>query len=144
MSLKRDTTWNLFGSLIPLAAALVTIPYVLEKLGNEAFGILALIWALVGYFGLFDLGTGRALTYEVSRRAQGSDSKAVGQVIRAGLTLTVATGFFGGILVFFAIAPFAATWFQVGPELGSVVRTAFEITAYAIVPTTVTSGVRGT
>ena len=143
MSLRRDTTWNLAGSLVPLVAAAATIPYVLEKLGNEGFGILALIWALVGYFGLFDLGTGRALTYEVSRQAQGSDSKAVGQAIRAGLALTVATGFLGAVLVFFAIAPFAATWFQVGSDLGPVVRSAFEITAYAIVPTTVTSGVRG-
>jgi len=144
MSLRRDTTWNLAGSLVPLVAAVVTIPYVLGKLGNEAFGILALIWALVGYFGLFDLGTGRALTYEVSKRAQGGDSRALEQTIRAGLALTVATGFFGTVLVFFAIAPFAATWFQVRPELGPVVRSAFEITAWAIVPTTVTSGVRGT
>jgi O-antigen/teichoic acid export membrane protein len=33
----------------------------------EAFGVLTLIWALIGYFSLFDMGVGRALTYELSK-----------------------------------------------------------------------------
>ena len=142
-SLRRDTVWNLSGSVIPLLAGLVTIPYLLDRLGNEAFGILALVWALIGSFGVFDLGTGRALTYEVSKRARLDDSNAVNQTIRAGLALTVATGCVGTALVLFAVAPFAPTWFHVAPDLAASVRSAFEITAYAIIPTTVTSGVRG-
>lgn len=143
MSLRRDTAWNLAGSFVPLVAAVVTIPYVLETLGNEAFGILALIWALVGYFGVFDLGAGRALTYEVSRRVHGSDSTGIGQLVTTGLVLTGATGLLGAVLVYYLIAPFAGTWFKVSPDLAQIVRSVFEITAFSILPTAITSGVRG-
>ena len=68
MSLKKDTVYNLLGNGVPLLAAAVAIPYLLTSLGNEKFGLLALIWSLIGYFGLFDFGVGRALTYEVSRK----------------------------------------------------------------------------
>ena len=63
MSLKRDTVYNLLGNGIPLLAAVGTIPYLLRVLGNEQFGLLTLLWALIGYFSLFDFGVGRALTY---------------------------------------------------------------------------------
>ena len=67
MSLRHNTIWNLAGSGVPLIAAVAFIPFTLNRLGNEAFGVLTLIWALIGYFSLFDMGVGRALTYERSK-----------------------------------------------------------------------------
>ena len=58
----RNTTLNLLGLVVPLAVGFVTIPMVVRALGNERFGILALVWVVFGYFGLFDLGLGRTAT----------------------------------------------------------------------------------
>jgi O-antigen/teichoic acid export membrane protein len=58
----RNTVLNLFGLVVPLAVGFVTIPMVVQALGNERFGILALVWVVFGYFGLFDLGLGRTTT----------------------------------------------------------------------------------
>ncbi|QTN30422.1 hypothetical protein HZ993_12055 [Rhodoferax sp. AJA081-3] len=44
MSLKRNTLWNLAGTAIPMAAGLALIPYTLDRLGSEAFGVLTLVW----------------------------------------------------------------------------------------------------
>lgn len=60
--LARNTLLNLVGHLVPLLAGLATIPYVVRGLGNDGFGILSIAWALLGYFGLFDPGRGRATT----------------------------------------------------------------------------------
>jgi len=65
VSLKKNTLWNLLGSGLPLIAAAACIRYCLQQLGKEAFGVLTLIWALIGYFSLFDFGAGRALTFEL-------------------------------------------------------------------------------
>ncbi len=143
MSLRRDTAYNLFGNAIPLIAAVFAIPYLLTRLGNEGFGLLALIWALIGYFGLFDLGIGRALTYEVSRRRPIDADDVLNRCIKAGLTLTLITGVIGGLLVLFLVAPFSATWFKIGSELRADAQIAFGIVALAIIPTTLTSGLRG-
>ena len=68
MSLKRNTFWNLAGNGLPFLLGAVTIPYLIRHLGVEAFGILTLIWGLIGYFSLFDFGLGRALTQQVAAR----------------------------------------------------------------------------
>ena len=58
----RNTVLNFFGLVVPLAVGFVTIPMVVRALGNDRFGILALVWIVFGYFGLFDLGLGRTTT----------------------------------------------------------------------------------
>ena len=60
--LARYTGWNLFGFCAPIAVALVAIPILTSQMGDDRFGALALVWMLVGYFTLFDLGLGRAMT----------------------------------------------------------------------------------
>lgn len=53
---------NITGMVLPMLAGVLTVPGLLQRLGQERFGILALGWALVGYFGFLDFGIGRALT----------------------------------------------------------------------------------
>ena len=143
MSLKRDTIWNIAGMGLPLLAGVLFVPFMLERLGNERFGVVTLIWALIGYFGLFDMGVGRALTVEISKlRAAGHDG-GVGEALHAGLFITLATGAVGAAIML-SIAPYLShDWLKVSPQWQSDTQTAFQIAALGIIPTTVASGVRG-
>lgn len=143
MSLKRDTIYNLGGAAIPLFAAAITIPYLMNSLGAERFGALSLIWALIGYFGIFDLGIGRAMTYEVSKVVGSDGHENVRRVVHAGLILTLATGCVGAMVIYFFVAPNAGAWFKVGVATTQEVRTAFQVAAFGIAPTTLNSGLRG-
>ncbi len=60
--LVRNALLNLVGQGSPLLVALIAIPLLIKGLGTDRFGVLTLAWIVVGYFGLFDLGLGRALT----------------------------------------------------------------------------------
>jgi O-antigen/teichoic acid export membrane protein len=60
--LARNTLWNLLGQTAALVVAVFTLPILVAQLGPDRLGVLLLIWMLVGYAGLFDLGVGRALT----------------------------------------------------------------------------------
>jgi O-antigen/teichoic acid export membrane protein len=143
MSLRRNTIWNLAGSGLPLIAAAGLIPFILNRLGAEAFGVLTLIWALIGYFSLFDMGVGRALTYELSKLRAANDERAVALTLKAGLLLTLAAGLLGAT-VMLVLAPHLATkWLKISPLLQLDTQLAFQIAAIGVIPTTITSGLRG-
>lgn len=143
MSLRRDTLWNIAGMGLPLLAAIAFIPFTLGRLGAEAFGVVTLIWALIGYFGLFDLGMGRALTFQISKlRAEGQENR-VKQTLNAGLLVTFLAGVVGG-LALLAIAPqLSSSWLKISPEWQKDAQLAFQIAALGVIPTTVSSGLRG-
>jgi O-antigen/teichoic acid export membrane protein len=156
MSLKRNTLWNLAGSGLPLIAAAGLIPFTLHRLGNEAFGVLTLIWALIGYFSLFDMGVGRALTYELSKlRAKNDDVNVpcllndnqkhieISLTLKAGLLITLAAGGFGAVLMLLLSPSLATNWLKISPALQQDALYAFQIAALGIIPTTLTSGLRG-
>lgn len=56
----------MLGLGVPLVIAVATIPILISTLGATRFGILTLIWAIVSYFGVFDLGLGRAVTQRMA------------------------------------------------------------------------------
>ena len=58
---------NVTGMVLPMLVGVAVVPGLIQRLGQDRFGALALAWALVGYFGLLDLGLGRALTQYLSR-----------------------------------------------------------------------------
>lgn len=142
MSVKRNTIWNLVGTGSPLLVAIFSIPFLLKHLGNEGFGILTLIWALIGYFTLFDFGIGRALTYELGRRAGGSEQE-LSPYLKAGLLLTLGTGLLGGVLVASFAGLLSHSWLGIRGSWQQDAYFALLIAAVGIVPTTLTSGLRG-
>ncbi|MDP2071931.1 oligosaccharide flippase family protein [Methylotenera sp.] len=143
MSLRRNTIWNLAGSGLPLIAAVALIPFTLNRLGNEAFGVLTLIWALIGYFSLFDMGVGRALTYELSKLRVVNNVSEISLTLKAGLMLTLAAGLLGAA-VMLILAPYLATsWLKISPALQQDAMLSFKIAAIGVIPTTITSGLRG-
>ena len=54
--LAKNTIYNIMGRALPMVVAFFTIPQVIKGLGVESFGVLSLIWVVIGYFGIFDLG----------------------------------------------------------------------------------------
>ncbi|MFZ6758632.1 flippase [Undibacterium sp. Ji50W] len=143
MSLKRNTIWNLLGNGLPLIAAAAFTPYTLRQLGNEAFGVLTLIWALIGYFSLFDFGTGRALTYEISKLRSAGQFQSIPSVLKAGLLLTAATGALGTLIMIILAPHLAQGWLKISLPLQHDAQIAFEIAALGVIPSAITSGLRG-
>ena len=143
MSLRKNTLWNLAGSGLPLIAAVALIPYMLQRLGAESFGVLTLIWSLIGYFSLFDMGVGRALTYELSKLLAVNNHSEISLSLKAGLVLTLAAGVFGAAVVFIMAPSLATSWLKISTALQDDALLSFKIAAAGVVVTTVSSGLRG-
>jgi len=96
--LPRHAAFNVVGLLLPLPIGLLTFPGLIERLGVEQFGLLALVWMLIGYFSLFDLGIARALTKAITD-IDCEDYKGAASIVSTGMTLIVMLGIVGAILV---------------------------------------------
>jgi O-antigen/teichoic acid export membrane protein len=94
--LARNTGLNLLGLVVPLAVGFVTIPMVVRALGPERFGILALVWIVFGYFGLFDLGLGRTATRFVADGLGRNETEKLPGYLWTTIALQAAIGLAGG------------------------------------------------
>lgn len=86
--LRRNTIWNVAGESAPVVVAVIAVPVLIHALGTARFGILTIIWMLIGYLGLFDLGTGRALTNLAAQRlGKGEESSLPPLIWTAGMLM---------------------------------------------------------
>jgi O-antigen/teichoic acid export membrane protein len=115
LMLARNALINLAGHGAPLLAALFLVPPLIARLDAERFGFLALAWALVGYFSLFDLGLGRALSRLVAERRGTSREAELPGLSRTGLTLTFALGAAAGAALFAAAGPLCERVLHLSP-----------------------------
>jgi O-antigen/teichoic acid export membrane protein len=70
-SISRNATMNLMGSLVPMLITLATVPPYLRLIGEARFGVVSLVWLFLSYFGLFDMGLGRAASKYIAKRSFG-------------------------------------------------------------------------
>src|SRR5438105_2658863 len=97
--LARNTAINVLGQAVPLLAALVSIPALVVGLGADRFGILSIAWVTIGYFSLFDIGLGRALTQLVSEKLGSHDEQEIPGLVWTALLLMSALGLVGTLVV---------------------------------------------
>src|ERR1700722_565882 len=116
VSLSRHAGYNLVGSLIPIILSLITVPIYLKLVGAERFGVLSIAWLLLGYFGLFDLGLGRATAFRIAAlRDAHPDARA--NTFLAALAVNCGLGLIGGLVLWGAADYFFSHVFKVQERL---------------------------
>ncbi len=58
----RNVLWTWVAGLLNIFTGFVLSPYVIHKLGPEGYGVWALLFSIIGYYGMVDLGVRPALT----------------------------------------------------------------------------------
>ena len=66
-SFVRNSTWSMIGVGANAFVGIVLSPYVVRLLGVERFGVWALIFAILDYLWLFDLGFTPAIANLITR-----------------------------------------------------------------------------
>lgn len=97
--LARSTILNFIGQGLPLVVAIFAIPIIIKALGPVRFGVLTLAWALIGYFSLFDIGLGRALTQLVAKKLGLGHEEDLPVLVWTCLFLMIILGMVGGLVL---------------------------------------------
>lgn len=138
-----STLWNLAGTFLPLLVGLVAVPLLLRSLGIDRFGLLSLIWMLTGYFGLLDLGFGRALTKLVAEQAGHAHGDDLSRAVWTGLGMMSAFGVAGAVVLAAAAGPLVRGLLNVPLPLQSEAIGAIGFLALSIPVAIAATGLRG-
>jgi O-antigen/teichoic acid export membrane protein len=124
-----------------MAVALLTIPIYIRLVGDARYGVLAVVWSFLGYFGMFDLGLGSATAQRIAALGK-SSSEVIARIFWTALAMNGALGAFGGLLIWPISNYFFGHVFSMGAELRGEVESALPWLMLAV-PLTTMSGVLG-
>ena len=140
--LARNGFYNLLGQGLPLLAAFIAIPLLIQGLGTARFGVLTLAWVIVGYFGLFDLGIGKALTQLVARKLGRDERHDIPALVWAAMTLMLLLGLLA-TLVISVLSPWLVEHLRIPETLQAETRSAFLLLAVSVPVVISSTGLRG-
>jgi O-antigen/teichoic acid export membrane protein len=141
--LSRNVALNAIGGAVPVLLAFVAIPILVRGLGEARFGVLSLAWALVGYFSLFDLGMGRALTQLVAEALGRDTPEELGSLVWTALWVLAPLGFLGTAAVLLGAPALVRDVLRIPDALQQESVRAFQLLALAIPFTVHSAGLRG-
>ncbi len=103
VTLANKTIGNALAGVIgyawPVMLALITTPYIVHKLGNDAYGVLALVTSVLGFFAFFDLGVTNAAVKYIAESYAKNDTKEISKIIGSSLSVFLTVGALGGTLI---------------------------------------------
>ena len=141
--LAKNSLWNLVGGAIPLLVAVVAIPLLIKGLGTERFGALTLVWMGIGYFSLFDIGLGQALTKLVAEKLGVERPEAIARLIWTTLALMGILGVAGTAVVTLISPWLVHNALKIPPSLQHEVLLSFYLLGASIPVVIATAGLCG-
>lgn len=102
MSLLRNALFNFVGGIIPAVAALLTVPVIVSRLGESAYGVFALVTSIVGYFAVLDINVTAGSVKYLSEHHARKEYDRANEVLSFGGWIYLVIGVLGcaGILFF--------------------------------------------
>jgi O-antigen/teichoic acid export membrane protein len=137
-SISRNATINLVGAVVPMFVTLATVPPYLRLIGDVRFGVLALVWLFLGYFGLFEMGLGRATSKYIAELGEAKPAERESVFWTASL-VNLALGVLGGLLLWVVARATLPLWLKSTSTMQAEVASALPWLALAVPVATLTS-----
>lgn len=142
-ALAKNSLINLVGFGLPLLVGLIAIPLIVRGFGVERFGVLTLAWAIIGYFSLFDIGIGRAITQSMATRLGSASARDVSRLVWTGLLLMFIFSVIGAVVVASLSPWFVSSVLNLPHALRAETIEAFIFLAAAIPAVVLSAGLAG-
>lgn len=139
MSVARHTSYNITGAVIPLIVALFTIPLYLQSIGAERFGLLSIAWLILGYFGIFDLGLGRAVAHRIANNS-GASEPVLSKILGTAIACNLGIGLVGAAILWIVSYVYFSSVLDAPAELRAQMVSAIPLLAMSV-PVTALTGV---
>lgn len=133
MVLKHQTLHNaIFNTsswIFSILLSFAFLPYIVHQLGTEAYGVLVLILAVIGYFALLDLNLGNAVIKYVAEYHAEGDLKKINDIVRTTIFIYLFLGALGGLSIFALSSIITTQFLKIQEELLPAAQSAMNIGA---------------
>ncbi len=99
-SFARNSVLNFVSNVLVLGIAFLTLPLIVGRLGEELFGLLAILWLFLGYANVFDVGMGQATVKFLAESVGAEDRQSSNGIVGASVLISSFIGIVVGIVFF--------------------------------------------
>ena len=124
-SIVRNVIYGSLTWILPLGLSFVATPIIVRSLGNNDYGIYALILGFISYSFTFNFG--RAITKYIAEYRVSGESDKIRDVISASFFLNIAIGLVGVLALCLLANWLVRTVFQISPDTQDKTVTAIYI-----------------
>ena len=114
-SLVINAASNWTSTAMNMIVGLFLTPFIILYIGKSDYGILSLIFTIVGYYGLLGLGVTNAITPYTARYIGQKDWQALNKFVCTSLTFFTIIGLIA-LVASFALATPLASFFNISPD----------------------------
>ncbi|MEX3899319.1 oligosaccharide flippase family protein [Paraburkholderia sp. BR10954] len=136
-SIVRNIFINFAGAVAPTFVSLVTVPAYIHLLGAERYGVINLVWALIGYFSVLDLGTSLATENQIAK-ARATNDDSIEPIFWSAWFMNLGTGIIGGALIYGGTIVYITYGVKIEPAFQHEVMASLPWIAVAVPITNVT------
>jgi O-antigen/teichoic acid export membrane protein len=97
--IKVNFIVNLLSPMTRIVVALVTVPLYLHHIGDARYGVMSIVWVLLGLFGFLDLGLSRAVTNALAKLRDAPQAHRA-RVLLTTFGLNLSIGIAGGVVLY--------------------------------------------
>ena len=123
---------NIVGQGIPLLVGVVSIPIIASRLGDTRFGILGLVWGILGFFSVFDLGLSRATVKFGAEFLGRGERGVVEQLVSFATLVQTCLGVLGGLVLAMVTPQLVTAVFDVPADVAGETQRAFYLLALSL------------
>jgi O-antigen/teichoic acid export membrane protein len=106
----RNIAINFVGLVVPTFVSLATVPAYISLLGLERYGVIALVWVLIDYFGVLGFAMSVAEQNQVSKAYSQGDDDLCEELFWSAAWINLLAGVLIGLVVFLGGWVFTLYW----------------------------------
>lgn len=132
MLVLKNIISNFISRIWLILLSLVSVPYIINKAGADAYAILSMSLMVVGYFYLLDLGLGQGVIKFISEYNAEHDEQKIKELVGTSLVVYIVMGVVGALGLAASVDVLVSRFFKIPADLMVASRTVFYLTSVGV------------
>jgi len=114
-SIVRNIFYGFLTWILPLGLSFAATPLIVKTLGDEDYGIYALVLTFIGYSFTFSIG--RAITKYIAEYRANGETEKIRDIISATFFINITVGLFGALIICLSANRLVTDVFRIDAEM---------------------------